>query len=53
MLETAYNKETGQKIECFNLGIPALTAETAVPVTEAALNVIGPKLLYSSSSRAT
>ncbi|PKN94867.1 MAG: hypothetical protein CVU44_03420 [Chloroflexi bacterium HGW-Chloroflexi-6] len=35
VIETAYQNETGQKIHCFNIGIPALTAENAVPIAEA------------------
>lgn len=45
MLETAYNKKTGQKIRCFNIGIPALTVETAAPVTEAILKRYQPKIV--------
>lgn len=37
IIEKTYQKNTGQVIHCFNIGIPALTAENAIPVTESIL----------------
>ncbi len=45
LLATVYQQETGETIRCFNLGIPALTVETAIPIAKAAIQRYSPKVL--------
>ena len=45
VLATAYQQQNGETIRCFNLGIPALTVETAIPIAEAAIRRYSPKVI--------
>ena len=45
ILQAAYQQASGQALHCFNLGIPALTAETAIPLTEAAIQRYKPRVI--------
>jgi hypothetical protein len=44
-LEQAYAQSGGQTLRCFNIGIPALTVETAVPVLEALIRRYHPQVV--------
>lgn len=44
-IEDVYRKETGTKLTCFNIGMPALTLDASGPVAKALVHRFQPRLL--------
>lgn len=45
IIANAYRDKTGKQIHCFNIGIPALTAENAIPIADAIIQRYQPKVI--------
>jgi len=45
VVERAYRQQTGETIHCYNLGLPALTVETAAALADAAIARFHPKVI--------
>jgi len=48
IVEQIYRQQTGETIHCFNLGLPALTTETATALAEVILPRFRPKVIFYS-----
>ncbi len=45
IVEQAYRERTGETIHCYNLGLPAMTLETAAALADAAIERFRPKVI--------
>lgn len=45
IIERIYREQTGQRIDCYNLGLPAMTIENATALTDAVITRFHPKVV--------